>query len=520
MDYFIKYAGIDENGNQTGPMKGGVIIFGSGNENITYCIPGSYKPVIAVAALASDYQAACYTNYGDWVDTSAPGGDSKKGYQICSTVPDNMYDLWSGTSMACLHVSGVAALIISHFGGPGFTNDMLKERLLNSANDIIYDYNDSKYTGLLGSGLVDAGAAFSFSTIAPDPITTYSTSVVSNKIILTFTVPEDEDGIVPSGVKIYYSKKEIPSDLDFSTTYYFALQSYDSSDNYSSLTNCFSENTEQNRPPVLTRNNDSPVIIHYHESTEINFTISDPEDQSVTISTDTGSTAATFSSGNLTNSIVGKLSIIGSKAEEGTYNFMITAIDENNAKATYNIEYTILPNNPPTTTGEIDNIVFNSISESKTFSLNNYFNDIDKESLNYSVEQSNSDVTEVTILDGKLQITPSKYGSTDVNVTASDAKGESCSLTFTILVRSDSNPVDIYPNPVRSIVSVRPGTIMNNVTITFTNTSGAQVKKINTISTGPFSPVKVDLSDVAAGIYSVKLTSSDNDEFKSSIIKL
>ena len=729
IDYFVKYAGIDENGIQTGPMKGGVIIFAAGNDNNIYGPPGSYESAISVAAIAPDYQAASYTNYGDWVDIAAPGGDFNKGF-IVSTIINNNIALNIGTSMACPHVSGVAALIVSYFGGSGFTNDMLKERLLNSANDIIYDYNDSKYTGYLGSGLVDARAAFLYgSTIAPDPVTTYSTSVVSNEITLTFTVPEDEDGIVPSGIKIYYSKNEIPteldisnisddistitintsnnsagdeiqytiSDLDFSTTYYFALQSYDSSDNYSALSDCLSETTETNNPPVITSetNNDSihyhenieieftvsdpennsytisyetgsdaetfssddmilsiagnkadegtysfiltatdeygakttyaynytilsdnppkatgeiediifndlsgsktitlddyftdidgetltynieesdstiancsisdaklqitpseygnteititasdakgescsltftvtvknnppvitcntnsPINIHSYENSEITFNISDPEDQEITLSYETGSDAATFSSENLT------LFIAGNKADEGTYNFTLTATDEYGAYTTYTFEYTILPNNPPTTTGEIENIVFNGISGNNTISLDDYFTDIDGETLTYNIEESNSSITNCSISDEKLQIAPSEYGNTEITITASDAKGESCSLTFKVLVRSNTNSIDVYPNPVTTSVNIRPEETINDVTITFTNTSGTIVKKINTDSTGPFSPVEVNLSDIAAGVYTVKITSSGNDQFSSSIIKL
>ena len=44
IDYFIQYAGVDERGEQTGPMKGGVVIFAAGNENKDYrTYPAAYE---------------------------------------------------------------------------------------------------------------------------------------------------------------------------------------------------------------------------------------------------------------------------------------------------------------------------------------------------------------------------------------------------------------------------------------------------------------------------------------------
>lgn len=51
IDYFIDNAGIDENGNQIGPMKGGLMVASAGNDgeyNLTK-YPGSYERVINVA---------------------------------------------------------------------------------------------------------------------------------------------------------------------------------------------------------------------------------------------------------------------------------------------------------------------------------------------------------------------------------------------------------------------------------------------------------------------------------------
>ncbi|MDY0354200.1 MAG: subtilase family N-terminal domain-containing protein [Bacteroidales bacterium] len=51
IDYFITYAGYDENGNQTGPLAGGLVVFAAGNENSTTAYPAMYEKVLSVALL-------------------------------------------------------------------------------------------------------------------------------------------------------------------------------------------------------------------------------------------------------------------------------------------------------------------------------------------------------------------------------------------------------------------------------------------------------------------------------------
>ena len=136
VDYFIRYAGCDDNGNQlpSSPMKGGLVIFAAGNDNVKWDIISSYEPIIAVGSYGGTAGKASYSNYGDWVDIAAPGGDGSA--YIWSTLPKVVEDGtgyggpgWVGTSMACPHVSGVAALIISYFGKEGFTADDAKKIL-------------------------------------------------------------------------------------------------------------------------------------------------------------------------------------------------------------------------------------------------------------------------------------------------------------------------------------------------------------------------------------------------------
>lgn len=171
IDYFIKYAGTDADGNQVGPMKGGIVIFAAGNDDSDMpCYPPALPEVTAVAAIGFNFKKTYYSNYGDWVDIVAPGGeyfmtnDGNLVEEAC--VLSTFYEYWNperncgaylqGTSMACPHVSGIAALIVSKYGGPGFTPDDLRRRLSMGLKDI--DQYNPDYIGKLGKGYIDAEA--------------------------------------------------------------------------------------------------------------------------------------------------------------------------------------------------------------------------------------------------------------------------------------------------------------------------------------------------------------------------
>ncbi|RMH08524.1 MAG: peptidase S8 [Armatimonadetes bacterium] len=83
--------------------------------------PAYYTNSIAVAATDSADMLASFSQYGSWVDIAAPG------VSILSTYPSNGYQSLSGTSMACPHVAGAAALLWSH--NPSLTNAQLRSAL-------------------------------------------------------------------------------------------------------------------------------------------------------------------------------------------------------------------------------------------------------------------------------------------------------------------------------------------------------------------------------------------------------
>ena len=120
----------------------------SSNSEACY-YPGCYDGVVGVAALDNGGTRASFSNYGEWVDISAPGVD------VMSTMTDEGYGTASGTSMACPHVAGILALGKS--ANPNASKAELLHCLYDTAADITSE-NTPAMEGKLGKGLVDAEA--------------------------------------------------------------------------------------------------------------------------------------------------------------------------------------------------------------------------------------------------------------------------------------------------------------------------------------------------------------------------
>lgn len=138
---------------------GAVLVAAAGNEGAsTPSYPAAYPEVIAVGAIDSSYNVPSWSNRNP--DVVAPG------VSIYSTLPKKKYGYMSGTSMACPHVSGVAALVQAlrlAAGKSRLSPDAVKLVLTTTARDL----GLQGYDELHGYGLVDAYSAIQYALLRP-----------------------------------------------------------------------------------------------------------------------------------------------------------------------------------------------------------------------------------------------------------------------------------------------------------------------------------------------------------------
>ena len=537
IDYFIKYAGYDADGNQTGPMAGGVVIFAAGNDGISNGAPANYEPVIAVGATDQSGRRSSFSNYGPWVDIAAPGVD------ILSTYTGGQYAKADGTSMACPHVTGVAALLLSYYGGKGFTNEQLKDKLLNGANP------NGVPAGAQIGPLLDAMGSFTYSSPdAPAAVTEISSSASGNCIRLDFDVTANSEGLpaysymavvskdraklesfdpfaaVEEGVRTVSARTnglkagenmhmEIP-DLDFAQNYYVCVFAANYQRNYSASSSIIAQSTFANNPPVVTAQQEGPYRIKASETRKLEFSIDDPDGHSVSFSFDGGSDAADYSFDSSRSVLT--ITILGKRAAAGTYTASITATDKYGASATFGFDYTILENEPPVVVKGLDDILKYGKDETIRIDLSGCFRDPEEEGLSYKVRGVNTSLLKVSFSGRTMILTPVAYGYSELTVVATDPANKECTTPLKVLIKDKGNPAECFPNPVTDILTVR--TEQEAPTrILITNSNGVTVFD-KTLTISGFSPAKIDMTGCAPGQYSLSVSYGDNT-FKKRIIK-
>lgn len=152
--------------------QGCILVAAAGNSDVnTPFYPAAYNNVISVAATTSSDSKASFSNYGSWVDVSAPGNN------IYSTFVSASYGNKSGTSMASPMVAGLCGLMLSL--NPSLTQTDITNCLLSTADNI--DAANPSYIGQLGSGRINANAAMACvgATLSWPPVANFVANVTT-----------------------------------------------------------------------------------------------------------------------------------------------------------------------------------------------------------------------------------------------------------------------------------------------------------------------------------------------------
>ncbi len=131
--------------------KTAVIVGGAGNDNSgARFYPAAYDDaVLAVAGVDQNDVKVDTSNYGAWVDVSAPGKD------ILTTFSGGGYGSASGTSLAAPFAAGLAGLLLSQH--PAWSPDQMRAQMIRTTTSI--ESTNPALHGQLGSGRIDAGRA-------------------------------------------------------------------------------------------------------------------------------------------------------------------------------------------------------------------------------------------------------------------------------------------------------------------------------------------------------------------------
>ncbi len=252
IDYFNIHGG-------GGVLEGGITVFAAGNNNSSgHYYPGFYSGTLAVAATNHHDIKAHYSNFGSYIDISAPGGETINSINegVLSTGVDGyMYDY--GTSMACPHVSGVVALMLSKAPGE-FSNEKIINMLKHSTDD--HYHINPNHEGQLGTGRLNAFGALTetvhhmtgvrnpreFSKTVIDnyrSILSWEQNINQDPVILASNLHADFGNLtgdmligdtIPGGGEIIYTGHSTYFFHDFgttpNTTVYYKIWSYDESE--------------------------------------------------------------------------------------------------------------------------------------------------------------------------------------------------------------------------------------------------------------------------------------------------
>ncbi|WP_018357824.1 S8 family serine peptidase [Porphyromonas levii] len=548
VEYFIRNAGVDaSSGKQRAdsPMKGGIIFFSAGNNNKEfYYMPAAYPENVAVASVGPSGKRAMYSNYGSWIDISAPGGDSDYGNPqglILNTFAEGLYGYMQGTSMATPVVSGVAALVLSKFGGEGYTNEDLKRRLFGSLRPFNIDEVNPTIKGKMGVGYLDAYAALQDAgTIPPQSVSSASIDTSFEEITLSWKAVADADDGTALAYHVFWSsngsitKKNISkaghirvnavgkkdgdtivqviSGLKINTLYHFAIVAEDRW-GHTSSPYLFEVTTKQARSVSLTPSLVETIHLASTQPYTLEVEVMEPNNLpwEYTLAGDLKGVTSKREG----NKISIKLRRVLPMGEYG----LKLMVSNKYQTSELLVPFVVAENRSPLLTKTLAKQYLPLEHEALSISLNEFFSDPDGDALQYEVRSTVPQVAITEVLDDKFTIKPIKMGTTHIEVTARDSFGAKARLNFDLQVVKDDIVYVVYPVPVAKDLNIRLSDEVYSAQITILTPMGAQkMRRFVKVREDEDRQVVLNVSELEIGSYVLEVT-ANGKVFKQNIIK-
>lgn len=552
IDYFNKYAGGEKTRKPL--MQGGLVVFAAGNDGTRQpTFPASDDNVVSVAAFNPDFQASWYTNYGEYVDISAPGGtqpergrypyeDGLPTSAVLSCVPVGAdgrggWAYMQGSSMACPHVSAIAALIVSRYGSSSFTATELRQRLLSGTKAM--DYNDyvlAQYFDGMGLGYADALAALTdydhdVTPSAPQFVAD-STRAGYGSVTLAWKSDNRSDNGALQYYVLYTSEEPITaqnytsaashrinanyaaagevfsrtqSHLQASTTYYFAVQAV-ARNGHASAPAILDGGvaTLHNTPPTITSSmRGNRVQLAGNDRDTIRFHLSDAENHQMSYSFSNAGTMSVTEEGN---DLV--VVIDASRYLPGIYPVTLTVADEYGATATFDFVVEITSDRTPAlksgTTeihvrrGAVRDVAVADIVD-------------DEEPARVTLSATASDNLGVSVsADGAwLHIEGKSWGEGSLHLAATDIHGQTGKFDIPVFVYDNEGIYALYPTTATTTLYLKVGdAVRGEAEVIVRNTAGKEALRRH-FSTDALDQTKrtlrIDVSDLKTGTYILTL---------------
>lgn len=157
----------------------------AGNDDTLYpYYPAAYESVLAVAATGTGTDKAGFSDYGSWVDVAAPG------VSLTTTATNGYTNGFGGTSGACPHVAGLAALLFA--SNPNATNHTVRAAIEDSAT-LVTQVPYGEYSNY---GIIECRAAMSANLDTPAP---------PKPCVVRYVTPTNAEvlGQVPGTMRVY-----------------------------------------------------------------------------------------------------------------------------------------------------------------------------------------------------------------------------------------------------------------------------------------------------------------------------